>query len=306
MIVVDGLTKRYGDIAAVDDVSFKVARGEVVGFLGPNGAGKTTTLRMLTGFLIPTAGRIQIDGQDALKTDVRNRIGYMPEGVPLHHDMRVREYLRYRTELKRIPASQRAASIDKALSQADITDVASRIIGQLSKGYRQRVGLADALLGDPPLLVLDEPTAGLDPNQIRQVRALIENLSDNKTIFLSTHILSEVEASCDRVIIIRKGKKVGEGHPEALHDKQSLSVVVKTKASQDALAAALSGVGGIHTTKTSRQEDRTVAELQVSGGEETLERIFSAAVAHNIVLSELSAQQTSLEEVFAELTVEGD
>lgn len=181
-----------------------------MGFLGPNGAGKTTTLRMLTGYLAPTGGTIRIDGIDAIadSLEARRRLGYMPEGVPLYREMRVHEYLRHRAALKRVAGVAEAA--EHALALAGVADVRSRIIGQLSKGYRQRVGLAEALIADPPLLILDEPTSGLDPNQVRQFRALIRGFAGDKTVFLSTHILSEVQTVCDRVVIIREGRKVAD------------------------------------------------------------------------------------------------
>ena len=210
MIEVDALSKRYGSRLAVNDVSFRVERGEIVGFLGPNGAGKTTTLRMLTGYLAPTAGKIRIDGIDAVGNSIhaRTRLGYMPEGVPLYGEMRVHEYLRHRASLKHVPEVR--AAVDRALALAGVTDVKNRIVGQLSKGYRQRVSLAEALIADPPLLILDEPTSGLDPNQVRQLRELVRGFAGSKTVFLSTHILSEVQAVCDRVIIIREGEKVAD------------------------------------------------------------------------------------------------
>ena len=218
MIDVRHLTKRYGERTAVNDLSFSVERGEVVGFLGPNGAGKSTTLRMLTGFLEPSAGEVRIAGFDAKKQplEVKRSVGYMPEAVPLYLEMRVVEYLRYRAELKGVPRRDRKQNVDKALELANVADVRGRIIGQLSKGYRQRVGLADALVADPPLLILDEPTAGLDPNQIRQVRDLVRSLGREKTVLLSTHILPEVEAICGRVIILDRGRLVSSGRPEEL------------------------------------------------------------------------------------------
>jgi ABC-2 type transport system ATP-binding protein len=213
VIEVQGLTRRYGNRLAVHDVAFRVEPGQIVGFLGPNGAGKTTTLRMLTGFLAPTAGHIQIDGIDAIERsmEARGRLGYMSEGVPLYREMRVSEYLHYRAALKRVDQPKEA--VDRALERASVADARKRIIGQLSKGYRQRVGLADALLADPAILILDEPTSGLDPNQVRQFRELIRSFAGKKTVLLSTHILSEVEAVCDRVIIIREGEKVADLAP---------------------------------------------------------------------------------------------
>lgn len=210
VIEVDALSKRYGSRLAVSDLSFRVKPGEIVGFLGPNGAGKTTTLRMLTGYLAPTGGKIRIDGIDAVGNSIhaRTRLGYMPEGVPLYREMRVHEYLRHRASLKGVPEVR--SSVDRALGFAGVVDVKNRIVGQLSKGYRQRVGLAEALIADPPLLILDEPTSGLDPNQVRQFRELVRGFGGSKTVFVSTHVLSEVQAVCDRVIIIREGQKVAD------------------------------------------------------------------------------------------------
>ena len=306
MIEVQGLTKRYGPHLAVDDVSFKVARGEIVGFLGPNGAGKTTTLRMLTGFLVPTAGSILVDGQDALRTDVRDKIGYMSEGVPLHHDMRVLEYLKFRADLKGVGRSKRSQYIERSLEQAAITDVRHRIIGQLSKGYRQRVGLADALLADPPLLVLDEPTAGLDPNQIRQVRELIRSLGGDKTIFVSTHILPEVEATCDRVVIIRKGKKVGEGDPATLRgnttDRQTLRVAVR--AALASLEKAVESVQQASWIDGEQKGERAVGRLKVNGGDDALAAISKSITDAGLVLLELTIEAVSLEDVFTQLTLD--
>ena len=213
MIEVQGLSRRFGSRVAVNDVSFRVERGEIVGFLGPNGAGKTTTLRMLTGYLSPTSGDVRVDGIDAVRDSIeaRARLGYMPEGVPLYREMRVAEYLRHRGSLKRVVDVPSA--VDRSLELAGVADAKRRIIGQLSKGYRQRVGLAEALIADPPILILDEPTSGLDPNQVRQFRELVRNFAGDKTVLLSTHILSEVEAVCDRVIIIRHGEKVADLAP---------------------------------------------------------------------------------------------
>ena len=214
MIEVEALSRRYGSRLAVNEVSFRVEPGEIVGFLGPNGAGKTTTLRMLTGYLAPTSGTIRIDGIDAVKSSIRARarLGYMPEGVPLYREMRVYEYLRHRGALKGVPNV--AEAVDRSLELAGVADARTRIVGQLSKGYRQRVGLAEALIADPPILILDEPTSGLDPNQVRQFRELVRGFGGKKTVLLSTHILSEVEAVCDRVIIIREGEKVADLSPD--------------------------------------------------------------------------------------------
>src|SRR5437773_1851990 len=212
MIQVEHLVKDYGTVVAVNDVSFEVGRGEVVGFLGPNGAGKSTTLRIIAGFLGPTSGRVRIDGLDVLDDAIRARrgIGYMPEAAPLYPEMRVSEYLRFRAELKGVGRRDRTTAVGRAMDMAGVTEMSKTVIGHLSKGYRQRVGLADALVAKPPMLILDEPTAGLDPNQIREVRALVKELGKDHTIFLSTHILPEVEATCARAIVIDRGKLVAE------------------------------------------------------------------------------------------------
>ncbi len=213
VIEVEALSRRYGSRLAVDEVSFRIEPGEIVGFLGPNGAGKTTTLRMLTGYLAPTSGNIRIDGIDAVTNAIqaRKHVGYMPEGVPLYREMRVHEYLRHRGALKSV--ANVANAVDRSLELAGVADARTRIVGQLSKGYRQRVGLAEALIADPPILILDEPTSGLDPNQVRQFRELVQSFGGKKTVLLSTHILSEVEAVCDRVIIIHEGRKVADLAP---------------------------------------------------------------------------------------------
>ncbi|MEM9193843.1 MAG: ABC transporter ATP-binding protein [Myxococcota bacterium] len=311
VIQVEGLTKTYGERTAVRDVSFSVDRGEIVGFLGPNGAGKTTTLRMITGYLSPSAGSVSVDGIDVSEDPItaRQRIGYLPEGVPLYPELRVREYLKHRAMLKRV--DQVKARIDKALSLAKITDVADRIVGQLSKGYRQRVGIADALLADPPLLILDEPTSGLDPNQIRQVRDLIKSFSGEKTVFLSTHILPEVEATCDRVVIIHKGRLVGKGTPESLRGQAEGSQVITLVGRFPAGQTTRAKVSGLFQDLEGVEALRDVARLgegvyrcvfKAAQGDGVLEAISSAAVAGGMVLRELSQSSARLEDVFADLT----
>ena len=211
-IEVEGLTKQYGPTMAVDDISFSIEPGEIVGFLGPNGAGKTTTIRVLTCFIPATSGHARIAGHDVFREsiEVRRKIGYLPENVPLYREMRVREYLDYRAALKRVPRSERDDRVDEALRLVKIEDHASRIIGHLSKGYRQRVGLADTLVHDPEVLILDEPTVGLDPNQVREVRDLVKALAEERTVLFSTHIIPWVEAVCQRVVVICRGKIVAD------------------------------------------------------------------------------------------------
>src|SRR5882724_8642271 len=218
MIEVANLTKRYAGHTALSNISFSVARGEVVGLLGPNGAGKSTTMRILSCFLPATSGTVRIAGMDVFRhsDEVRRRIGYMPENNPLHFDMRVREYLRFRARLKGLPLKRSRQRVDTVMEQCSLTEVARRIIGQLSKGFRQRVGLADALVHEPELIILDEPTIGLDPNQIRSVRQLIKNLAQAHTVLISTHILPEAEMTCNRMVIVYEGKILAADTPENL------------------------------------------------------------------------------------------
>jgi ABC-2 type transport system ATP-binding protein len=309
VIEVRHLTKRYGDRTAVNDLSFSVARGEVVGFLGPNGAGKSTTLRMLTGFLEPSAGEITVAGIDARKQplEVKRRIGYMPEAVPLYLEMRVVEYLRYRAELKAVARQDIAKNVDKALQLANVADVRTRIIGQLSKGYRQRVGLADALVADPPLLILDEPTAGLDPNQIRQVRDLVRALGSEKTVFLSTHILPEVEAICGRVLILDRGRLVSSGKPEELRvggdGVRGLWLEARADAARlRALLEPVPGVRGVTLAEPMGAVTRLRVEASGTELDEVAERVFRAVANAGIDLRELKREDRSLEDVFARLT----
>ena len=308
MIHVSGLTKRYGERVAVRDLSFDIARGEVVGFLGPNGAGKSTTLRMLTGFLEPSEGTVEIDGHDALKAplEVKRRIGYMPEAVPLYLEMRVLEYLHFRAELKGVPRREIAKNVDRALELASVADVRMRIIGQLSKGYRQRVGLADALVADPPLLILDEPTAGLDPNQIRQVRELIRVLSREKTVLLSTHILPEVEAICGRVLILDRGVLVSTGKPNELRGATASSITLEARAEADALVTVLATVEGLRGAPVVHSlgdgVSRVRVEVTTSEVDRTAERIFRTVANAGVDLRELRRADASLEDVFTRLT----
>jgi len=239
MIEVENLTKRYPGRTAVDGISFQIGRGEVVGFLGPNGAGKSTTLRILSSFLPATSGTARVAGFDVFREpdEVRRRIGYMPENNPLHLDMRVREYLKFRARLKGLGWRRSRERVDAVLQQCGLTDVAGRIIGQLSKGYRQRVGLSDALVHEPDLIILDEPTIGLDPHQIRSVRALVKELGKQHTVVLSTHILNEVEMTCSRVLILHRGRILAADRTEDLGRRMSLDgqVVAEVEASEAAL-----------------------------------------------------------------------
>lgn len=305
VISVENLVKRYGAKTAVDGLSFEVDKGEVVGFLGPNGAGKSTTLRILAGFLGMTSGKVTVAGHDIKEEShaARQKLGYMPEAVPLYPEMRVHEYLRFRAELKRVPRADRASFVDDAMGKANVTDVANVVIGNLSKGYRQRVGLADALVARPPLLVLDEPTAGLDPNQIREVREVIKNLGKEHTVLLSTHILSEVEASCSRVVVIARGKLVAAGTMEELAKKRRNAGLVVV-ARGDAAAGVLRGIDGIASVEQDGDSLRCTWTKKIdeaSAGRATEEAV-AALVRAGCSVREVRPIRSSLEELFAELT----
>jgi ABC-2 type transport system ATP-binding protein len=314
VIEVEGLTKDYGTVVAVRDVSFSVGRGEVVGFLGPNGAGKSTTLRILAGFLGATSGRVRIAGFDIAEDSLRARaaLGYMPETSPLYPELRVREYLDFRAHLKRVPRAKRASSVARALERAKLKDVAETTIGHLSKGYRQRVGLADALVADPPLLILDEPTAGLDPNQVREVRSLIAELATDHTVLLSTHILSEVEATCQRALVIDRGRLVGQGTLAELsrgRRAQLLTLLVRDpdgRASKLLEAqAGVAAVEAISDALDARDSQHTRLRITVAEDAERLStsaRVVRALVTAGIDVASASPETASLEQVFAELT----
>jgi ABC-2 type transport system ATP-binding protein len=312
MVSVQHLVKRYGARLAVDDLSFTVAKGEVVGFLGPNGAGKSTTLRILAGFLGATSGKVAIDGRD-VKDDsfeARRLLGYMPEAVPLYLEMRVAEYLAFRAELKGVARKERRASVDAAMEKANVTDVANVLIGKLSKGYRQRVGLADALVAKPPLLILDEPTAGLDPNQIVEVRDVIRALGKEHTVLLSTHILSEVEASCSRVVVIDRGRLVAEGTTAEIRKmRRAPAVDVTVRGEEAAATAAMKSVDGVASVKKTESLDGGVATYRCAWAKKgegdaakATEAIVAALVAAGCAVREVRASGGSLEDVFRALT----
>jgi ABC-2 type transport system ATP-binding protein len=316
MIEVLHLSKSYGPFEAVRDVSFRVDKGEVVGFLGPNGAGKSTTLRILAGFLGATSGRVRIAGHDIgdEPIEARAKLGYMPETSPLYPEMRVREYLAFRAELKRIPRRARRDAVERALADARVEDVASVLIGHLSKGYRQRVGLADALLGSPPLLILDEPTAGLDPNQIREVRDLIGRLGQDHTVLLSTHILSEVEATCSRALVIARGRLVAEGTIDAIRAMQRRTGVnITARGDQGKAVAAAKGAPGVArvTPDEGRKRAPDVVSLAIEfdpredDSARLTEGVVAALVGAGIGVRAVAASAASLEQVFSELTRTG-
>lgn len=312
------LVKTYGMVPAVRGVSFEVDKGHVVGFLGPNGAGKSTTLRVLAGFLSKTSGTVRVCGHDVDEDPelARTMLGYMPEAVPLYTEMRVVEYLAFRAELKRVPRNHRRSYVDDAMEKANVTEVANRTIGQLSKGYRQRVGLADALVAKPPLLVLDEPTSGLDPNQIRDVRAVLAALGKEHTVLLSTHILSEVEATCDRVVVIDRGKVVAEGTQADLAKKRRLcSTRFVVRAPLDRAGAIMENVAGVVRVAQLAEEsfvpesaDATAIECVWNEGAtseeiaDATEAVVRALVERGVGVRHVSPVGTSLEELFQSLT----
>lgn len=307
MIEVANLSKNYGRHTAVDGISFEVSKGEIVGFLGPNGAGKTTTLRMLTGFLPPTSGAARIAGHDIFREslDVRRHIGYMPENVPLYTDMRVREYLRFRGSLRGLKASQLRKRLGETLDICGLTQVRRKMIKTLSKGYRQRVGLADALIHEPDLLILDEPTNGLDPNQIRAIRSLIQNLGENHTILLSTHILSEVEMTCNKVVIIDEGKVKAADTPRNLVNsmRRAGRISVELQGPREEIETKLSAVDDV--TKIAYQPIQDGwNRYTVFVAPNTDTRLRISAIARNMQwpLRSLARRSGTLEEVFVELT----
>lgn len=307
MIDVRNLTKRYGRHTAVKGITFQVGTGQIVGFLGPNGAGKTTTLRMLTGYLPPTSGSAEVAGHDMFRQSLkaRKKIGYMPENVPLYLDMRVREYLRYRAQLKGLKGKNARQHIWEAMELCDLLDVRRKMIKTLSKGYRQRVGLADALVHQPDLLVLDEPTNGLDPNQIRSIRGLIKRLGEKHTILLSTHILSEVEMTCDQVIIIDEGKIKATGTPADLASQMRAAgkITIELHADPETAAGAISRLD--HVKKVIQEEsgdEWARFSVLVDSGTDTRERLANLANQYGWPIRTLHRHTATLEDVFVEMT----
>ncbi len=306
MIKVEGVTKKYPARLAVDDISFEVARGEILGFLGPNGAGKTTTMRMLTGYLPMNAGKIEVAGYDVATQpqEVRRRIGYLPESCPLYPEMRVDEYLRFRAELKGVKLAARKAKINEVKEQCGLTEVGKRIIGQLSKGFRQRVGLADSLVHDPELLILDEPTVGLDPYQIRQVRELIKQLAKRHTILLCTHILPEVEAICERILIINEGKIVAADTEENLHKRLHTCAMIEMEVLADlkTATARIGGMEGVNVRTANDLDGGWVGMELEADSSDKREALFHLAVREGWGLRELTEQERSLEDTFVQIT----
>jgi ABC-2 type transport system ATP-binding protein len=310
VIEVEHLTKRYGPVAAVDDISFRVDRGEILGFLGPNGAGKTTTMRILTGYMPATSGNARVAGYDVFSQSLESRrhIGYMPEQPPLYRDMSVRGFLTFVSKIKGIEKARIRARVDEVMGRCGITDMADRLIGKLSRGYRQRVGLAQALVHNPDVLILDEPTAGLDPNQIREVRSLIKSLAGDHTVILSTHILPEVGMTCERVVIINRGRIAAVDSPGNLTArlKGSERVFLHVTGDFGEAERALRDLGGVTNVvrDESPDEGRKGARLFAESdlGTDLRPEMASRLVSRGIGLLEMRRIEMSLEEIFTELT----
>lgn len=312
MIDVQNLTKWYGPVLAVDDVSFHVEPGQIVGFLGPNGAGKSTTLKILTCYLPATSGHATVAGHDVLTESlaVRRQVGYMPESVPLYPDMRVREYLHFRAGLRDIPRRHRAAAVDRAAQRCWLStpeDMTRRRLGELSRGYRQRVGLAEVLLADPPVLVLDEPTIGLDPAQIREMRNLVRSLGEEHTVILSSHILAEVEQTCNHLIIIAGGRIAATGAPDELRRQvlgPSRLFAEMRGAPAAELVEAVQSVRAIRSVETDEDETWTRLTIQADAAEDPRADLFRLVREKGWELRELRREVGSLEDFFVQITYE--
>jgi ABC-2 type transport system ATP-binding protein len=310
LIEVQDLTKAYGAVTAVDHISFSVNKGEILGFLGPNGAGKTTTMRILTGYLPATGGTAKVAGFDVFEQsmDVRRHIGYLPENPPLYNDMTVATYLDFVARIKNVPPGSRARRVDTALEMTNITDKRDELVKRLSRGYKQRVGLAQALVHDPDVIILDEPTVGLDPKQIIEVRRLIKGLAGNHTIILSTHILPEVSMTCDRVVIINHGKIAAIDTPENLTSqiKGGERVHVEVRAPEKALSDLLRKIPDVHrvSVETHGNVGRVSATVEAAAGKDVRSQIAAKIVGQGYDLFELRGVNLSLEDIFLQLTTE--
>ena len=307
MIEVTNLTKRYAGHTAVDDISFTVARGEIVGLLGPNGAGKSTTMRILSCFLPATSGTVRVAGLDVFhdSLEVRRRIGFMPENNPLHPEMRVREYLKFRARLKGLGVARSRERVDTVMEQCGLNDVAKKIIGQLSKGYKQRVGLADALVHEPELIILDEPTIGLDPHQIRAVRALIKSLAEKHTVLISTHILPEVEMTCNRVLIMYEGRILAADTTENLQRQMSRDgqIIAEISGPAHELQECWAGMAEIEQFDVSPMDGSFQrCALTPQAGVDLRPAVYQLAKDRGWVLRELTRSRYSLEDIYVQVT----
>jgi ABC-2 type transport system ATP-binding protein len=308
MIRIRNLTKSYGELKAVDDISFDVPTGQILGFLGPNGAGKTTTVRIITCYMFPTSGQVEVDGLNVFEhsLEIRKKIGYLPESAPLYSEMNVLDYLQFIMGIRSIEKSRWNRRTKEIVDICGLDSVINRNIGELSKGYRQRVGLAQAMVHDPDILILDEPTSGLDPNQIAEIRDLVRELGKEKTVVLCTHILPEVEATCGRVLIINGGKIVADGSPTELQSsfqgKEQIYLEIKTD-SKD-VQTKLTKLQNVEKVKRISSDRDGIKRLTVecTQGKDLREQLFRMAVENNWVLLEMRKEQASLEDVFRQLT----
>lgn len=311
MIEVKNLVKKYGNHTAVNNLSFTVEKGQVYGFLGPNGAGKSTTMNIIIGYLSATDGEVIINGHDIFEEpqEAKKCIGYLPELPPLYHDMTVKEYLKFAAELKKIPKKEREDMIKQAMDMTGITDMQSRLIKHLSKGYKQRVGFAQAILGFPEIIILDEPTVGLDPKQIIEIRDLIKKLSQNHTVILSSHILSEISAVCDKILIINKGELVAEGTPDELSEmaQSSQEVRMRIKGTKSNVENLLKGMDDVHRYEFSvADEEGTIDVLVYAKKEKDIrEQLFKAFAKNDMPILSMNAYVKSLEDIFLEVTDSG-
>ena len=309
MIEVKNLTKRYGNHLAVDHLNFTVESGKIYGFLGPNGAGKSTTMNIMTGYLGATEGQVLIDGHDILKEpeEAKKNIGYLPEIPPLYMEMTVREYLEFAAELKGIKKDKREPQIEEVIRLAKLRDVENRLIQNLSKGYRQRVGLAQALIGNPKVLILDEPTVGLDPKQIIEIRTLIRKLGKNHTVILSSHILSEVQAVCDKIIVINEGKVVANDTEEHLSQKLSgeHKLTAKIQGDKDKIVRAMQGIKGVEKVICDASHKDGVNDIRIEAkeGVDIRRDVFETVVKNGWYMLELKTSELSLEDIFLKLTM---
>lgn len=307
MIEVKNVTKKYGSFTAVDNISFNIEEGEIIGLLGPNGAGKSTTMNMMTGFIEPTEGEIVINGYDILKKPkkAKQQVGYMPEGVPLYYDLTVKEFVNYMADLKMVPKKSKKENVQKVLEQTNLVEVQNKLIRNLSRGYKQRVSMAGALVGNPKILILDEPTVGLDPKQITEIRNLIKSLGKEHTIILSSHILSEVSQICEKVIIINKGKIIAIDTPEKLEDKvkEGNLVTVTVEDKENKIEEVTKKIKGIKELKLIKDNEDGTKEYTITSEEEIdiRKEIFEKYAKEHITIFELKKTEATLEDAFMKL-----
>lgn len=305
-ITISNLTKTYGRQKAIDDISFEVKTGEILGFLGPNGAGKSTTMKIITCFIGPTEGTVELNGYNIFdhSRELRSRIGYLPEDTPLYTDMTIVDYLRLSARLQNVPENQIMARVRKMVDLCGLGPEQHKYISELSKGYRQRVGLAQALIHDPEVLILDEPTTGLDPNQIVEIRSLIKEIGKEKTVMLSSHILKEVEATCDRIVIINKGRIVADGSTEELRQKAkgANQLLVQFKNADDDVPSSLSDLSSVSDVVAAEDEQGWLVSSVPD--EDSREEIFNHCVENGWILTQMTPVESSLEDIFRELTEE--